>query len=53
LFVDRNREDFEDRAMWIIFGPKNEELTGGWRKYAMTKFTLRPISFTKIMKPSR
>jgi hypothetical protein len=24
--------DFENRVLWGIFGPKRDEVTGGWRK---------------------
>jgi hypothetical protein len=31
---------FEDRVLGRIFGPKREEVTGGWRNSIMRSFTI-------------
>jgi hypothetical protein len=38
---------FENRLLWRIFGPKRDEVTGGWRK--LHNEELRDVSFISRM----
>jgi hypothetical protein len=46
LEEEHKKRVFEDRVLRIIFGPKSEEVTGGWRKLHIEElhnFTLRQV----------